>query len=147
MRGGLENAGNRSWNDMENHTMFQDASQHRHCHHVSTAQLNVISCVAAQGTSKSMPWLADLVESNDSSLDVLPVQCLCEFLLHDSTSDVATASAVNDQPQADRSKKQVLCLLQLSWQVLPQLRSSTRSGFLAVVWVSGYFLAMSGFFM
>ena len=31
-----------------------------------------------------MPWLADLVESSDSSLNVLPVQCLCEFLLHDT---------------------------------------------------------------
>ena len=36
-----------------------------------------------------MPWLAELVESNDSSLDVLPVQCLCEFLLHDSSPEGA----------------------------------------------------------
>ena len=35
-----------------------------------------------QGTSQSMPWLAELVESSEGSLDVLPVQCLCEFLLH-----------------------------------------------------------------
>ena len=34
-----------------------------------------------------MPWLKDLVESNDSSLEVLPVQCLCEFLLHDIHGD------------------------------------------------------------
>jgi integrator complex subunit 1 len=30
-----------------------------------------------------MPWLADLVENAEASLDILPVQCLCEFLLHD----------------------------------------------------------------
>ena len=30
-----------------------------------------------------MAWLADLVDSSEGSLDVLPVQCLCEFLLHD----------------------------------------------------------------
>lgn len=30
-----------------------------------------------------MAWLAELVDSSEGSLDVLPVQCLCEFLLHD----------------------------------------------------------------
>lgn len=28
-----------------------------------------------------MPWLADLVQSSVGSLDALPLQCLCEFLL------------------------------------------------------------------
>ena len=28
-----------------------------------------------------MPWLADLVQSSESSLNALPIQCLCEFLL------------------------------------------------------------------
>jgi len=50
-----------------------------------------------------MPWLADLVESNDSSLDVLPVQCLCEFLLHDPPSD----TSADDASQAERHQKQV----------------------------------------
>ena len=54
-----------------------------------------------------MPWLADLVESNDSSLDVLPVQCLCEFLLHDVPSDVTASSTGDDASQAERHKKQV----------------------------------------
>ena len=63
--------------------------------------------VVMQGTSKSMPWLADLVESNDSSLDVLPVQCLCEFLLHDAPSDVSSSSAAEDATQVERHKKQV----------------------------------------
>jgi len=60
-----------------------------------------------QGTSKSMPWLADLVESNDSSLDVLPVQCLCEFLLHDSSSDGSVSDTGDDMTQAEKHKKQV----------------------------------------
>ena len=34
-----------------------------------------------QGTSESMPWLANLVDGSDESLNLLPVQCLCEFLL------------------------------------------------------------------
>jgi len=54
-----------------------------------------------------MPWLADLVESNDSSLDVLPVQCLCEFLLHDAPSDVSASAASDNVSQVERHKKQV----------------------------------------
>ena len=34
-----------------------------------------------------MPWLAELVHSSEGSLDVLPVQCLCEFLLLEKTGD------------------------------------------------------------
>ena len=40
-----------------------------------------------QGASQSMPWLAELVQSSEGSLDVLPVQCLCEFLLLEKTAD------------------------------------------------------------
>jgi len=54
-----------------------------------------------------MPWLADLVESNDSSLDVLPVQCLCKFLLHESPSDGTMSSTGDDTLQPERHKKQV----------------------------------------
>ena len=37
-----------------------------------------------------MPWLADLVQSSESSLNSLPLQCLCEFLLmkHNTASTV-----------------------------------------------------------
>lgn len=35
-----------------------------------------------------MSWLAELVESSEGSLEVLPVQCLCEFLLHDEDTPV-----------------------------------------------------------
>ncbi len=34
-----------------------------------------------------MPWLADLVESSEGSFNVLPVQCLCEFLLNSTMKD------------------------------------------------------------
>ena len=34
-----------------------------------------------QGTTESIKWLTDLVETNHSSLEVLPVPCLCEFLI------------------------------------------------------------------
>ena len=44
----------------------------------------LLDIIQRQGTSQSMPWLAELVNSAEGSLDVLPVQCLCEFLLHDN---------------------------------------------------------------
>ncbi|KAH7957411.1 hypothetical protein HPB52_018572 [Rhipicephalus sanguineus] len=40
----------------------------------------LLGIIQRQGTSH-MPWLAELVESSEGSLDLLPVQCLCEFLL------------------------------------------------------------------
>ncbi|XP_044017877.1 integrator complex subunit 1 isoform X2 [Aphidius gifuensis] len=46
-----------------------------------------------QSSSQSMPWLADLVKNSEGSLNQLPVQCLCEFLLS------TTAQAVDKQPR------------------------------------------------
>lgn len=43
----------------------------------------------SQGAAQSRPWLADLVLSSQESLDVLPVQCLCEFLLLQTSSELA----------------------------------------------------------
>jgi integrator complex subunit 1 len=51
-----------------------------------------------------MPWLAELVESNESSLDVLPVQCLCEFLLHD-VPDNQYERDEEDDGKGDRQKR------------------------------------------
>lgn len=56
-----------------------------------------------QASSQSMPWLADLVQSSEGSLDVLPVQCLCEFLLHDAAD--ATASGEEDEEGESREQK------------------------------------------
>lgn len=50
-----------------------------------------------------MPWLADLVQSSEGSLDVLPVQCLCEFLLHDAAD--STASGEEDDEGESREQK------------------------------------------
>lgn len=49
-----------------------------------------------------MPWLADLVLSSEGSLDVLPVQCLCEFLLHDAADE----SASGEEEEEGESKEQ-----------------------------------------
>ena len=40
-----------------------------------------------QGPVQSKPWLAELVESNEGAWSLLPVQCLCEFLLHEAVDD------------------------------------------------------------
>lgn len=49
-----------------------------------------------------MPWLADLVQSSEGSLDVLPVQCLCEFLLHDAADE----STSGEEEEEGESKEQ-----------------------------------------
>ena len=55
-----------------------------------------------------MPWLADLVESSEGSLDVLPVQCLCEFLLHDVSTEMTSNSASHESPhQASKHVKKL----------------------------------------
>ncbi|KAH9505267.1 Integrator complex subunit 1 [Bulinus truncatus] len=64
----------------------------------------LLRIINRQGTSQSMPWLAELVESSEGSLDVLPVQCLCEFLLHDPLQAAGDLEA--DEPFAmDRTKQ------------------------------------------
>lgn len=62
----------------------------------------LLNIIQRQASSQSMPWLADLVQSSEGSLDVLPVQCLCEFLLHDAADD---ASSIDDEEEGE-SKEQ-----------------------------------------
>ncbi|XP_028310866.1 integrator complex subunit 1 [Gouania willdenowi] len=66
----------------------------------------LLNIIQRQASSQSMPWLADLVQSSEGSLDVLPVQCLCEFLLHDAADD---SLPVDDDDEAEsreqRAKK------------------------------------------
>lgn len=45
-----------------------------------------------QGPAQSKPWLAELVESNEGAWNLLPVQCLCEFLLHEAAEEGGSAS-------------------------------------------------------
>ena len=64
-----------------------------------------------------MPWLADLVESSEGSFNVLPVQCLCEFLLN-STSAISTpveaeSTATSDESFKHKKRKQKHLLLHL----------------------------------
>uniref|UniRef100_A0A3P9D6L9 Integrator complex subunit 1 n=1 Tax=Maylandia zebra TaxID=106582 RepID=A0A3P9D6L9_9CICH len=62
----------------------------------------LLNIIQRQASSQSMPWLADLVQSSEGSLDVLPVQCLCEFLLHDAADD----SLLIDDDEEGESKEQ-----------------------------------------
>ncbi|XP_041941283.1 integrator complex subunit 1 isoform X1 [Alosa sapidissima] len=80
----------------------------------------LLNIIQRQASSQSMPWLADLVQSSEGSLDVLPVQCLCEFLLHDAADDV-TAMEDDDEVESkeqrtkrrQRQQKQRQLLLRL----------------------------------
>ncbi|XP_052023556.1 integrator complex subunit 1 isoform X5 [Apodemus sylvaticus] len=63
----------------------------------------LLHIIQRQASSQSMPWLADLVQSSEGSLDVLPVQCLCEFLLHDAAD--ATASGEEEDEGESREQK------------------------------------------
>lgn len=62
----------------------------------------LLNIIQRQASSQSMPWLADLVLSSEGSLDVLPVQCLCEFLLHDAADE----SASGEEEEEGESKEQ-----------------------------------------
>ncbi|KAG9476971.1 hypothetical protein GDO78_002385 [Eleutherodactylus coqui] len=62
----------------------------------------LLNIIQRQASSQSMPWLADLVQSSEGSLDVLPVQCLCEFLLHDAADE----SGTGDDDEENESKEQ-----------------------------------------
>ncbi|XP_058814949.1 integrator complex subunit 1 [Topomyia yanbarensis] len=52
----------------------------------------LLEIIQRQGTSQSMPWLADLVQNSDGDFNHLPVQCLCEFLLSNSSTVVVENS-------------------------------------------------------
>ncbi|XP_063606575.1 integrator complex subunit 1-like isoform X2 [Penaeus indicus] len=52
----------------------------------------LVDIIQRQGASQSMPWLAELVQSSEGAFSVLPVQCLCEFLL----SETGTGSGGGD---------------------------------------------------
>ncbi|XP_066868916.1 integrator complex subunit 1 isoform X1 [Kogia breviceps] len=62
----------------------------------------LLNIIQRQASSQSMPWLADLVQSSEGSLDVLPVQCLCEFLLHDAADEPASG----EEEEEGESKEQ-----------------------------------------
>jgi integrator complex subunit 1 len=52
-----------------------------------------------------MPWLADLVESNEGAWSLLPVQCLCEFLLHQAAEEISAAQLSGADAMDDSGNK------------------------------------------
>ncbi|XP_071813401.1 integrator complex subunit 1-like [Apostichopus japonicus] len=71
----------------------------------------LLDVIHQQGTSQSMSWLSELVNSSDTSLDMLPVQCLCEFLMNahpESMEDASTSSSTNSE-EKQREKQSQLC--------------------------------------
>ncbi|KAM4632627.1 integrator complex subunit 1 [Discoglossus pictus] len=81
----------------------------------------LLNIIQRQASSQSMPWLADLVQSSEGSLDVLPVQCLCEFLLHDAADESSTGEDEEENEskeqrakkhQRQQKQRQLLCRLQ-----------------------------------
>ncbi|XP_064607195.1 integrator complex subunit 1-like [Liolophura sinensis] len=82
--------------------------------------------IKRQGTSRSMPWLADLVESSEGSLDVLPVQCLCEFLLHESPQDLAKELEEEDENKPETKLKRMK--LRKQEQLLSRLQKLVHDG-------------------
>ncbi|XP_055984334.1 integrator complex subunit 1 isoform X1 [Sorex fumeus] len=65
----------------------------------------LLNIIQRQASSQSMPWLADLVQSSEGSLDVLPVQCLCEFLLHDAADTTASGEEEEEGESKERRAK------------------------------------------
>ncbi|XP_071797108.1 integrator complex subunit 1-like isoform X1 [Asterias amurensis] len=73
----------------------------------------LLDIIQRQGTSQSMPWLAELVNSAEGSLDVLPVQCLCEFLLNDNqVSEMEDVKGEAKRKQRIDKQEQLLARLQ-----------------------------------
>lgn len=65
-----------------------------------------------QSSSQSMQWLAELVENSEGSLDILPVQCLCEFLLGDALEIGNEAARQRMAPNKRRKLQQLMSHLQ-----------------------------------
>ncbi|KAK7113352.1 integrator complex subunit 1-like isoform X2 [Littorina saxatilis] len=85
----------------------------------------LLDVIQRQGTSKSMPWLAELVEASEGSLDVLPVQCLCEFLLHDPRD--ATVSEHGDDESTKQERQRQKSRIRKHRQLLMQLQELVYS--------------------
>uniref|UniRef100_A0A8C2YLX2 Integrator complex subunit 1 n=1 Tax=Chinchilla lanigera TaxID=34839 RepID=A0A8C2YLX2_CHILA len=81
----------------------------------------LLNIIQRQASSQSMPWLADLVQSSEGSLDVLPVQCLCEFLLHDAADD-PTSGEEEDEGESREQKAKKRQRQQKQQQLLGRLQ-------------------------
>ncbi|XP_023242494.1 integrator complex subunit 1-like [Centruroides sculpturatus] len=65
----------------------------------------LLDIIHRQGTSRSMPWLAELVESSEGSFNMLPVQCLCEFLLNESSNGALNLENNEDSKDEIKNEK------------------------------------------
>ncbi|GFQ87230.1 integrator complex subunit 1 [Trichonephila clavata] len=61
----------------------------------------LLDVIQRQGTTQSMSWLSELVESSASSFNMLPVQCLCEFLI----SEAGSTNEPNEEAEKNQAKK------------------------------------------
>lgn len=57
-----------------------------------------------------MPWLAELVEASEESLDMLPVQCLCEFLLHDPREATPSDHGDDENSRQERQRQKMVII-------------------------------------
>ncbi|QQP56262.1 Uncharacterized protein FKW44_000862, partial [Caligus rogercresseyi] len=80
----------------------------------------LLDILQRQGSNQAMPWLADLVESSEGSFNVLPVQCLCEFLLNSSSSFIEAESVRVSETEAGMTKRRKQKRLLLHLQNLLQ---------------------------
>ena len=81
-----------------------------------------------------MPWLAELVESNEGSLDVLPVQCLCEFLLHEA-QDLPRDGVDDESAKFEKHKKRQVGMVEEFY--LPLYRAPDKSAY----WKTIFFIS------
>ncbi|XP_054707879.1 integrator complex subunit 1-like [Uloborus diversus] len=72
----------------------------------------LLDVIQRQGTTQSMSWLSELVESSASSFNMLPVQCLCEFLISDCTA-VTDTNDEGEKSFLKRKQKQEQLLFHL----------------------------------
>uniref|UniRef100_A0A915IFF1 DUF3677 domain-containing protein n=1 Tax=Romanomermis culicivorax TaxID=13658 RepID=A0A915IFF1_ROMCU len=57
----------------------------------------LLEIINSQGASHSLSWLVNLIQKNEGSLSVLPIQCLCEFLIHqlEKQQDLSNFDAIS----------------------------------------------------
>lgn len=77
----------------------------------------LLDIIHRQGATQSMPWLSDLVQNSEGDFNHLPVQCLCEFLLSNSSNlcwensrDVELLNYLQDLLKDSSIENQIVCV-------------------------------------
>ncbi|XP_076816735.1 integrator complex subunit 1-like [Clavelina lepadiformis] len=69
----------------------------------------LLEIINRHGENQSMSWLPDLVASSKGDVGLLPVQCLCEFLLvHDSESEKLSSGGIHISELISQLRKLLL---------------------------------------